>query len=147
MSFVDGFDLKFVSRTQSAERRLHGRLLDKVPVAWTESWRSAPSAVEVDPASAPIKSVPAKGAAKKPAPRDVFIEIGFPDAEELAKQKATTEPFIVALAQVRPKGERTRVGMVDFRGVFEVTRTGVDLSPTSIEARVLRRVTADEERA
>lgn len=133
MSLVDGFDLKFVSRTQSAERRLRGRLVDTIPVAWAATWRSAPAAVDGE--------VPSGKAARK-APREVFIEIGFQDADAKAAAKAKPAPFVVALAAERADGKRG--SLADFRGVFEVSPTGVEPSPTSLETRVIRRVTADE---
>lgn len=132
MSLVDGFDLKYLSRTQSAERRLHGQLIDTIPVAWVASWRSAP---------VPDDAMAAGKAARKTA-REVFIEISFPDAAAMAAQKAKPAPFVVALAEARSEGKRG--SLADFRGVFEVSPTGVDPSPTTLETRVLRRVTASE---
>lgn len=130
MSLVDGFDLKFLSRTQSAERRLHGRLIDTIPVAWATSWRSAPAADAAGTA----------GKAPRNAAREVFIQVSVKDAEELAALKAKPAPFVVALAEARAEGKRG--SLADFRGVFEVSPTGVEPSPTTLETRVIRRVTA-----
>lgn len=136
MTLTDGFALKFVNRTQSAERRLNGRLIDSVPIAWAETWRSVPPPKEPD-------ALPSKknGASRKAVPRDAYVAIGFKDADALAKLKAAPQSFVVAVAHQRPKGERGR--MVEFRGVFEVTPTGVDISPTTIETKVIRRVTGE----
>jgi hypothetical protein len=136
MSLVDGFDLKFVSRTQSAERRHNGRLIDTIPVAWTASWRSGPAPVAPD-------ALPGK-AARRAQPPQVFVEIAFNDPADMAAQQAKPVPFVVALAEAKPKTERSRGGAADFRGVFEVTPTGVQLSPTSLETRVIRRVLAGQ---
>lgn len=138
MSIVDGFDLKYVSRTQSAERRLNGRLVDTIPVVWAASWRStpAPSAGEASPSGK---------AARRAAPREAFVAIDFQDAEALAATKAKPEPFVVALAHAKPKGEKSRGAATEFRGVFEVSPTGVELSPTSLETKVIRRVVAGAE--
>lgn len=133
MSLVDGFELKFVSRTQSAERRHNGRLVDTVPVAWVSSWRNG---------EAPVASEAAPKNAKKSAPREAFLEIAFHDADEMAAQKAKAEPFVVALAQAKAKGDKSRAAATEFRGVFEVAPTGVELSPLSLETRILRRVVA-----
>ena len=126
---VDGYELKYLMRTQTAERRVHGRLVDTVPVAWASSWRSALPTKETD-------ALPTKSAKK--GQRDAFVEIGFGDAGEMAKRKAASEPFVVAVAHAQPKGEKGRT--IEFRGVFEVTPTGVELSPNSIETRVIRRM-------
>lgn len=146
-SFVDGFELRFVSRTQSAERRLNGRLLDTIPVAWVGSWRNGPPPdMRTPPPNVSTAAPPQKGSAKasrKAQPRDAFVEIRFLDAEAMAQQKAGT-PFVVALALAR-SGEEKRGGVADFRGVFEVAPTGIELSATSLETKVIRRVTAGEE--
>jgi hypothetical protein len=144
-SFVDGFELRFVSRTQSAERRLNGRLLDTIPVAWVASWRNGPPPDMRTPlanvsTAAPTPKASSKGS-RKVQPRDAFVEIRYLDAEAMAAHKAGTTPFVVALALARPTDEK-RGGVADFRGVFEVAPTGVELSPTSIETKVIRRVTA-----
>ncbi len=136
MSLVDGYELKYVSRTHSAERRRNGRLLDTIRVAWVTSWRNAPPVREPD-------ALPSKGGSKKSQPRDAFVEISFKDADEMAEKKKASMPFVVALAHAKPKGERG--SSTEFRGVFEVAPTGVELSPTSLETKVIRRVTADGE--
>jgi hypothetical protein len=133
MAFVDGFELKYVSRNQTAERRLNGRLVDTIPVAWVASWRNGPPPDMRGPA-------PKANASKKPQARDAFVEIRFVDADAMAAQKAVS-PFVVALALARPASEK-RGGTAEFRGVFEVAPTGVELSPTSIETKVIRRLTA-----
>ncbi len=131
-SLVDGYGLKFVSRTQSAERRLNGRLIDSVRVAWADTWRSVPPPKEPD-------ALPAKASRKKAAPRDAYLAIAVKDSEERAKLIATPQPFVVAVARQREKGETGR-NLVEFRGVFEVAPTGVELSPTTIETKVIRRI-------
>lgn len=134
-SLVDGYGLKFVSRTQSAERRLHGRLVDSVPVAWAETWRSVPPPKEPD-------ALPAKAGRRKAVPRDAYVAIAIRDSEEMAKLMATPRPFVIAVARQREKGESGR-NLVEFRGVFEVTPTGVELSPNTIETKVIRRVVGE----
>lgn len=156
MALVDGFDLKFVSRTQSAERRLNGRLVDVIPVAWVSSWRNGPMPLvplQVPSAAAPMPANNAKRkrstksvtkVVKKAPARDAFVEIRFPDREAMAAL-APDAPFVVALALARPSGSSARGGAAEFRGVFEVAPTGVALSPTSIETRVIRRVVGGAE--
>jgi hypothetical protein len=141
-SFVDGFELKFVSRTQTAERRMHGRLVDTIPVAWVTSWRRGPPPDMRTPPPGTSTAAPAGKASRKPPPRESFVEIGFKDAEEMAARKAAAEPFVVALALARSDEEKPR-RLAEFRGVFEVASTGIELSPTSLETRVIRRVTAN----
>jgi hypothetical protein len=143
MAFVDGFELKYVSRTQTAERRLNGRLVDTIPVAWVASWRHGPPPDMRTPPPNTSTAAPIPKGSKK-APRDAFVEIKYLDAEAMAEQKKAASPFIVALALARPKSETTRGSTTEFRGVFEVAPTGVELSPTSIETKVIRRVTAKE---
>ncbi len=138
MSFVDGFELKFLSRVQRAERRRDGRLIDTIPVSWAKSWRQAPIVVPENGAAPP----PTKGA-KKAAPREAFVEVTCKDPDELKAMKAEKKPFAIALAATKPNGEKAeRFG--EFRGVFEVAATGVELSPTSLETKVIRRILAHE---
>jgi len=140
-SFVDGYELRFVSHTQSAERRLNGRLIDVIPVAWVASWRNGPPPDMRSPPAPPSKT---KTPPKRPPPREAFVEIHFGDVTEMESQKKAP-PFVVALALARPAGEKAkRGGVAEFRGVFEVQATGVELSANSLETRVIRRVTAGE---
>ncbi|MBM3533884.1 MAG: hypothetical protein FJX60_12710 [Alphaproteobacteria bacterium] len=142
-SFVDGFELRFLSQSQSAERKLNGRLLDVIPVAWVASWRNGPPPDMRAPSPDASTAAPRPKASRRPPPREAFVEIRFDDAAEMAAQK-TAAPFVVALALARPAGEKARRGVAEFRGVFEVQATGVELSPNSLETKVIRRVTAGE---
>lgn len=77
---VDGYELKYVSRTSwKAERRSAGKLLDVVPVTWTDGWRQDPST------------------------KDRFLPVWFKDRSEMEKQRTNAVPFVVAVAEARDK--------------------------------------------
>src|ERR1700726_4350513 len=115
---VDGFELKFISGTSwKAERRLHNRTLDIVPVTLTKRRR--------------------QGASSK----EVFLEVWYQSAEELKHQAADPNAFVVALAKAKDDHEFPPA--VDkFVGIFRVISTGIVLSEKSIETKVLERVKA-----
>jgi hypothetical protein len=117
---VDGFALKFTGRrTWKAERRLCGKKLDIVPVALTKGRRQGAS------------------------PKEVFLEVWYPNAEELKHRAADPNAFIVALAKAKDDHEFPPV-FDKFVGIFRVIPTGVPLSENSIETKVLERVRAKE---
>lgn len=130
MALIDGFDLKFVSRTGKAERRHKGRLIDTIPVSWAASWRQGPAKEFRAP----------KGSKEAPPRRDVFVEVCFQDAAEMQARKTDPEPFVVALAVAK-----TAAGVPDkfseFRGVFEVAVTGAQSSTGCLETKVICRLT------
>ena len=115
---VDGFDLKYVSRTSwKAERRDRGKLVDIVPVTWTDAQHR-------------------KGS-------EIIQVVYYQKPDELELARLNPEPFIIALAA--PKHPTARPRQFDeFRGVFEVVATGRALDEESIETKVIRRVKAGE---
>jgi hypothetical protein len=118
--YVDGFALKFTSRTSwKAERRLLNQKLDIIPVALTKGRR--------------------QGASSK----EVFLEVWYRNAGELKHRAADPNAFVVALAKA--KDDRQFPPVFDkFVGIFRVTPTGISLSEKSIETKVLERVRARE---
>ena len=116
-------------------------MIDVIPVAWVASWRNGPPA-DIAPAPGASTAAPKSKASRRPPPRDAFVEVHFGDETAMETQK-NAPPFIVALAQARPPSEKAkRGGVAEFRGVFEVQPTGVELSSSSLETKVIRRVTA-----
>ena len=115
---VDGYDLTYVSRTSwKAERRYAGRLLDQVPVTWTDGWRHDP-----------------KTNAR-------FLAVYYKDAAEMETRRTSAKPFVIAVAAAHDKEAIPRV-FHRFIGVFEVLATGVQFDNWSIEAKLLRRLNA-----
>ncbi len=115
---VDGFDLKFTSRTSwKAERRLRGEPIDIVPVTWTKGRR--------------------QGADSK----EIFQEVWYQDPAEMGTRAADTSPFVIALAVAKDYAIFPHA-FKEFVGVFEVVATGKTLSDKSIETKVLKRVRA-----
>jgi hypothetical protein len=129
---IDGFELKYIARTRMAERRLNGALIDRVPVAWAVSWRQV-SAPRPLGAAAPTSKKPHKA-----PPPDVFVTIRCDDAVERKTRLGEEAPFVIALALSR-RADDGPEKFVEFRGVFEVAATGIELPPDSFEARVIRR--------
>jgi hypothetical protein len=130
---IDGFELKYIARMRMAERRLNGTLIDRVPVAWADSWRQV---------SVPRPLGEAAPASKKPRklpPPDVFVTIRCDDAVERRTRLGEEAPFVIALALSRRGDDQGPEKFVEFRGVFEVAATGIELPPDSFEARVIRR--------
>jgi hypothetical protein len=115
---VDGFEVTFTARRSwKASLRLHGRLIDTVPVTWTKGrWQAG---------------------------TDVFQEVWFPNAEERETYRTSTRPFKVALAIAKNYTQHPHQ-FQEFTGIFEVQATGEQLSEHSIQTRVLRRFTARE---
>ncbi len=113
---VDGFDLKYTSRTSwKAARRQNGTLIDVVPVTWTKGW----STTDAGP----------------------LLEVWFQKSNEMEEHRNRREPFVVAVAvakdyKVHPHQHK------QFVGVYRVASTGRALSEDSIETRVIERVTA-----
>jgi hypothetical protein len=112
---VDGFDLKFTSRTSwKAERRRNGELLDVVPVAWANDWRQADGP---------------------------FLGVWLRNGQELTRP----EPFIVAVAKAKdykalPHEVASIVGVFKVVPTGNIWR---ERSRTSLlETRVLKRITA-----
>ena len=115
---VDGFELKFTSRTSwKAARYASGRLVDIVPVTWT------------------------KGRRQELGSAEVFQEVWYQAHAELEERNSDPTPFIVALAIAKDYAEMPRQ-FKEFRGVFEVAPTGKLLSENSLETKVLKRVKA-----
>jgi len=115
---VDGYDLTYVSRTSwKANRRYAGRVIDQVPVTWTDGWRHD----------------------KKSNSR--FLAVYYRDASEMEFQRTSSAPFVVAVAEAHDKEASPRV-FQRFIGVFEVSATGVQFDEMSIEARLIRRLNA-----
>jgi hypothetical protein len=116
---VDGFDLKFTSRTSwKAERRCRGKLVDIVPVTWT------------------------KGRRQDPDTKNVYQEVWFQDHNEMDERNNSREPFPVAVAIAKDYSKFPHA-FDQFRAIFEVVSTGNILSEKSIETKVLRRLKAD----
>jgi hypothetical protein len=122
---IDGFQLKFNTRTRMAERRW-GSSVDLVPVIWLKDWRQGP---------APRREKDAK----TPPRRDSFVAVHCADPADMPARAADPQPFAVALATTKTRGEGQE-SFGEFRGVFEVVATGIRLSPESFEARVVRRL-------
>lgn len=117
---VDGFDLRFTGRTSwKAERRLHNRTLDIIPVTWT------------------------KGRERHPSSNNVTLEVWYRNPEELKTQMADPNPFVVALAKAKDYRKFPHV-FDQFVAIFRVVATGKIISENSIETRVLERVRAKE---
>jgi hypothetical protein len=118
--YVDGFELKFTSRTSwKAERRLLNQKLDIVPVTLTKGWRPVASS------------------------KEVFLEVWYRNTEELKDRAADPNAFVVALAKAKNNREFPPV-FDEFVGIFRVIPTGIPLSENSIETKVLERVRAKE---
>lgn len=118
---VDGYDLTYVSRTSwKAERRYAGKLLDQVPVTWTDGWRHD-----------------AKTKAR-------FLAVYYRDPVEMEARRTSATPFVIAVAAAHDKEAIPRV-FHRFVGVFEVLATGVQFDDRSIEAKLLRRLQARED--
>jgi hypothetical protein len=122
---IDGFLLKYNTRTRMAERRW-GDSVDLVPVVWLKDWRQGP---------APRREKDSK----TPPRRESFVAVHCAEPAETPKRAADPQPFTVALATTKARGESEGFG--EFRGVFEVVATGITLSEDSFEARVVRRLT------
>jgi len=115
---VDGFDLKFTSRTSwKAERRRLGKLVDIVPVTWT------------------------KGRRQDRGSKEIFQEVWYQDKVEMAGRAADPSPFVIALAVAKDYSTFPHA-FREFVGTFEVVSTGEVLSDRSIETKVVRRVRA-----
>jgi hypothetical protein len=116
---VDGFELKFTSRTSwKAELRFQNQKI-VVPVTLT------------------------KGRRKGASSQEVFLEVWYRNADELRSRAADSNDFIVALAKA--KDDHAAPPVFDtFVGLFRVIPTGVLLSETSIETKILERVRAQE---
>jgi hypothetical protein len=111
---VDGFDLKFTSRTGwKAERKANGVVLDVIPVTWTKGRRQAAS--------------------------QVFQEVWFKDPVDLIAHNTRTTPFVVAVAKAKDYNKLPHE-FAQFTAIFEVEATGNVLSNASIETRVIRRL-------
>ena len=116
--YVDGFQLKFTSRTSwKAELRLLNQRIDLVPVTLTKGRRQGAS------------------------PQDVFLEVWYRNAEELRRRAADPNAFVLALAKAKDDHEVPSV-FDSFVGIFRVIPTGTPLSENSIETKVLERVRA-----
>jgi hypothetical protein len=116
---VDGFDLKFTSRTSwKAQRRNRGKLVDVVPVTWVHSQRR-------------------EG-------KSILQGVHYQDPVEMERARLSREPFIIALAIAKDPQADPKV-FHEFRGVFEVESTGAFLGGHTIETRVLRRIKAGKE--
>lgn len=112
---VDGFELKFTSRTSwKAERRHVGQVVDIVPVTWTKGWRQDPET------------------------RDIFQEVWYQDKDEMMERNSSREHFVVAVA-IAKDYETLPHEFGSFRALFEVVATGKVLSENSIETKVLER--------
>lgn len=112
---VDGFNLKFTSRTSwKAERRQGSLLIDIIPVTWT------------------------KGRHQDPETQKVFQEVWYQNNEEMMQQSISREPFVVAVA-IAKDYSRLPHEFDEFRALFEVVATGRVLSDESIETEVIRR--------
>lgn len=117
---VDGFYVRYTGRRSwKAERRLHNRTLDIIPVAWT------------------------KGIARDPSSKEVTLEVWYQNPEELKKQMADPNPFVVALAKAKDDRESPPV-FDQFVAIFRVVATGKIIREKSIETTVLERVRAKE---
>ena len=113
---VDGFDLKFTSRTSwKAERRLHGQLLDVIPVTWT------------------------KGFKREKISGDTTLTVWFQKPSDLEYRQSSRDPFVVALAIAHNYEEHPH-RFKEFRAIYEVVATGTRIDHECIETRVLRRL-------
>jgi hypothetical protein len=116
---VDGFQVKFTGRRSwKAEVRFQSQRR-VVPVTLTKGRRSGAS------------------------PKEVFLEVWYQDAGELKSRQADESAFIVALAKA--KDDLASPPAFDsFVGIFRVIPTGVVLSETSIETKIVTRVKAGD---
>jgi hypothetical protein len=115
---VSGFEVKYTSRTSwKAEVRSHGGLVAIAPVTWT------------------------KGRVQIGA--EVFQEVWYQDADEMASMRLSREPFIVAVAIAKNYRKHPHE-FQDFQAIFEVVSTGAQLTDKSIETRVLRRLNSKD---
>jgi hypothetical protein len=119
---VDGFELKFTSRTSwKARVWLPGgkAVADDVPVTWKDGWRFED--------------------------RKFFQRVWFRKADELEAHKSSRKPFLVAVADRKEKKVSQAPSVFkSFIGVYEVVSTGTILSENSIETRVVRRLKAED---
>jgi len=113
---VDGFEMKFTNPSSwKAERRQGGKLIDVVPVTWTKGWR------------------------QEAGNKGVLLEIWYQERLEMQRRRTNPAPFVVALASAKDYAQFP-YQFEAFRGVYEVAATGQQLSPNSLEARVIRRI-------
>ena len=113
---ADGFGLKFTARRSwMALRSLAGRVIDRVPVAWTKGFRSVG--------------------------QKRYLEVAYRDSAELAAQQSSTQPFVVAVARAKDYKEYPH-RFETFVALFWVKSTGRRLSDNSIETEVLSRLKA-----
>jgi hypothetical protein len=118
--YVDGFELKFTSRTSwKAELRLLNKKFDVVPVTLTKGRRQGAS------------------------PKEVFLEVWYRNAEELRLCAAQQNSFVLALARAKNDHEVPPV-FDTFVGIFRVIPTGATLNENSIETKVLERLRASD---
>jgi hypothetical protein len=116
---VDGFQVEFTNRRSwKAELRFQGRKR-VVPVTLTKGRRPGASS------------------------KEVFLEVWYRNASELKSRQGDENAFIVALAKA--KDDHASPPEFDsFVGIFRVIPTGVVLSETSIETKILTRVRAQD---
>lgn len=115
---VGGLDLKYTSRTSwKAEIRCHGEVVAIAPVTRT------------------------KGRYTKQNGNEVFQQVWFQNADELEEHRASTDPFIVAVAVAKDYSRHPHE-FQDFQAVFEVVATGEIWDDKSIETKVIRRLTS-----
>jgi hypothetical protein len=113
---VDGFDLTFTSRRSwKATRRAAGQIVDVVPVTWT------------------------KGRRQDPTSKEIMQEVWYQNPAELEAARTSIAPFVVALAVAKDYSVLPHA-FQEFRGIFEVVSTGEQLTPQSIQTRVVRRM-------
>lgn len=111
---LDGYELKFAARRSwKAERRLDGTLIDTVPVTWTKGIRETGN--------------------------DRFLQVWFPNTDELRDYSQRTDPFVVAVATAKDFNQHPHQ-FSKFNYLYEVVATGELLSPDSIETRIIRRI-------
>jgi hypothetical protein len=114
----DGFDMAFTHRgSWKANISRLGKVIETVPVTWTKGWI-------VDKAS-----------------KVICLEVWYQDSEELRARAADPTPFNVALGLAHDYYAFPH-SFKSYKGPFEIQATGELLSDISLQAKVLRRVTA-----
>ena len=115
---VDGYELAYTNRKSWKAKRLNsGKLVDIVPVAWSDGWR-------------------------RDANSNAYIlPIYYQDSTELEIRRQDMRPFPVAIAKARDPNVHPREFWY-FVGVFEAVSTGIRLDAISFEARLTRRLNA-----
>jgi hypothetical protein len=117
---AEGFDMAFTYRgSWKANISRLGKVIETdVPVTWTKGW-----------------------VADK-ATQAIFLEVWYQDPAELQARAKDPTPFHVALGVAHDYSEFPH-RFKAYKGLFEVEATGTILSDSSLQTKVIRRLSAE----